>query len=528
MGEISVNGSSLGNALSELLTGADIIPGDQPSYELCKTLWLYHPLGKKMVEAPIEMAQSQEREITVPGPAQDRVSQKFLDQWNDDRADDIILNAVATSRAYGVSSLALMIEGLKPADPVPWKKLADAHVSWSIFDPLNTAGSIVLNQDPLAIDFQKVTNIAVSGERFHRSRTVTIMHERPVYIAYTGSAFGFVGRSVFQRALFPLKSFIQSMVTDDLVTLKAGVFIAKLKTAGVIIDKIMQSSATMKRLFLKVATVMNANVLSIGTDEDIETLNMQNLDGAYKLALDNIKANIAVAADMPAIVLKDETYTEGFGEGQEDAKHVARWVARTRKQMDPVYRFMDNIIMRRAWNEEFFETLQDVPEYKAMSYEQAFAQWQTKFSALWPNLLTEPDSEKVKTDETKLKGIVEVLEVLGQWMDPENKATLVGWAQDNLNENKLMFQTPLLLNLDDLANYVPPMPTAGAGGAEEDPAAKPPKMPRPDSASMGSASTRRKLRKMSDSELGDLIDLMQRAEPGEIERMRSGLEKMAA
>jgi hypothetical protein len=525
LSEVVVNGSALGNALAELLVAEEITPGDQPSYELCKTLWLYHPLGKKMVESPIEMAQSQDREISVPGPAEERIAQRFREQWEDDGADDIILNAMATSRAYGVSTLALMVKGLNPADPVPWKKLADAQLTWSIFDPLNTAGSIVLNQDPLALDFQKVSQIAVSGRPFHRSRTITVMHERPVYIAYTGSGFGFVGRSVFQRALFPLKSYIQSMITDDLVTKKAGVFIAKLGAAGAIIDKIMQASAALKRLFVKMAT--NGNVISIGLNESIETLNMQNVDGAYGMALNNIKANIAVSADMPAIVLKDETYTEGFGEGTEDAKNVARWVGRTRKQMEKLYAFMDNIIQHRAWNEEFFESLQDIPEYAAMTYEQAFTKWRNAFTATWPNLLTEPDSEKVKTDEVKLKNLLEAFEILAPIMDPENKATMLTWVQDNLNENKLMFQSPLLLNTDALQDHLEEQKDnqallAQAGGMI--PGETEPKAPAPGSKIDSIGRRRRRMPRMDDGELRDLFDILKEA-PENVHRIR---EKLAA
>lgn len=521
MSEVVVNGSELGNALNEMLVAQEIVPGDQPSYELCKNLWLYHPLGKKMVEAPIEMAQSQEREVAVPGPAEERIAQRFREQWEEDGADDIILNAHATSRAYGVSSLALMVKGLQPSAPVPWKRLSEAELTWSIFDPLNTAGSIVLNQDPLAIDFQKVTQVAVAGQQFHRSRTVTIMHERPVYIAYTGSGFGFVGRSIFQRALFPMKSYVQSMVTDDLITRKAGVFIAKLESGGVIIDRIMQASATLRRLFIRAS--VNGNVVSIGTKEEIETLNMQNIDGAYGMALNNIKANIAVSADMPAIVLKDETYTQGFGEGTEDANNVARWVARERRKMNRTYAFMDNIVQRRAWNQDFFDSLQDEPEIAAMTYDQFLTHCRNKFTAQWPNLLQEPDSEKVKVDETKIKGIMEALEIFGPMLDPENKATLVQWAQDNLNENKLMFQSPLLLDYDKLKSYVPPQPAAGAGGEGEGGQPSPPKPSFGDSADLA-RSIRRRMRKLDDSGLMDLVDLMARKPEG-IEKL---VEKMAA
>ncbi len=414
------------------------------------------------------MAQSQQREISIQEGPEDRVRAAFVKQWEADGCDDLILNVMATARAYGIASLALVAEELKPNVPLDLWKLPDLSIAFSIFDPLNTAGSLVLNQDPNSIDFMKVTAIAVSGQPYHRSRTVTMMNERPVYIAYTASAFGFVGRSVFQRSLFPLKSFVQSMVTDDLVTKKAGVFIAMLSVAGAIVDKIMQVSAGMKRLFVQQAT--NGNVISIGKDEKIETLNMQNIDGAYGMARKNILENIAVSADMPAKLLNSETFAEGFGEGSEDAKHVARYIDRIRRQMGPLYGFLDRMIQHRAWNEDFFKAVQaEFPEYKRMRYKDAFYQWQNSFTAIWPSLLTEPDSEKVKTDDVRLKAIIATVEVFGPMMDPDNKATLIEWAQEAINQNKMLFQSPLALDAEAIANYEPPMPDAGGPKEPEEP-----------------------------------------------------------
>lgn len=501
MGTIEIAGSSCGNALTELLTAPDIEPGDQPSYETCKTIWLYHPLGNKMVQAPIEMAQSQEREISVPDSPEDRCVKAFKDQWKADGCEAIILNTMATARAYGIASVALVSDKLPPEAPIDWKALADLPIAFSVFDPLNTAGSLVLNQDPNSIDFQKITTIAVSGKPYHRSRTVTMMNERPVYIAYTSSAFGFVGRSVFQRALFPLKSFVQSMITDDLITKKAGVFIAMLKTAGAIVDAIMNQVAGLKRLFVKQAT--NGNVISIGADEKIETLNMQNIDGAYGMARKNILENIAVSADMPAKLLNSETFAEGFGEGIEDAKHVARYVDRVRRQMAPLYDFFDKVTMRRAWNKDFYAIIQkDYPEqYGGVSHEEAFYRWQASFSAVWPNLLTEPDSEKVETEKVKLDAVLQALEIFGPMLDPENKATLVDWATQIINDNKQMFTTPLILDVDALANYQPPV------------AAEEPKEPKPFGA-IDSAGGRRRIRRLQLDELGDLVEMMKGAPEG--------------
>ena len=117
------------------------------------------------------------------------------------------------------------------------------------------------------------------------------MNEEPIYIHYTSSAFGFVGRSVYQRALFPLKSFIQSMITDDMVTRKAGVLIAKIKPAGSIIDKTMAAMTGLKRNILKDAETNN--VISIGQDDSVEAINMQNTDTAMTVARKNLLENIA-------------------------------------------------------------------------------------------------------------------------------------------------------------------------------------------------------------------------------------------
>ena len=341
MSTISLSGSALGNGLSTLLTSADILPGDDPSYQLCKTIFLYHPVGQKMAEAPVKMAQFLPRELSVPDGPEDDVRAAFNAQWEDDGATAIIRNVASQARVYGIASLALIAEGVKPSDPLDVKALADAEIAFNVLDPLNTSGSLVLNQDPNAIDFQKHRDISVNGVRYHRSRTVTMMNEQPIYIHYNSAGFGFNGRSVYQRALFPLKSFIQTMIADDMVARKAGLIIAMLKTVGSIVDAVWNAAARFKRQLLQVGETNN--VLSIDKDDKVESLDLKNLDAPLSTARKHILENIAVAADMPAKLLNAETFAEGFGEGTEDAKLVAMYIEQYRKDMTPIYEFFDNI-----------------------------------------------------------------------------------------------------------------------------------------------------------------------------------------
>jgi hypothetical protein len=316
------------------------------------------------------------------------------------------------------------------------------------------AGSIVTNQNPNAPDFQKpLAYTTAAGQPYHPSRSVVVFNGTPIYLSFQSSAFGYTGRSVFQRAVYPLKSFIQSMVTDDLVTFKAGLLISKQKPAGSIVNRLMQQAAGIKRTYLQEGTT--GNVLSIDIEESIEALNLSNTDTAMTTARDNIIANIAAASDVPALLLKDEAFTKGFGEGTEDSKAIVQYIDGIREDMRTLFDYFDKIVMHRAWNKELFEGIQNkYPDiYGSMSYEQAFYSWKNAFKPEWESLMEEPPSEKVKVDDIKLKGVAELLRTMLPVIDPENRGRLIQWAQDNVNEMPDMFQSSLQMDTDAIGEY---------------------------------------------------------------------------
>lgn len=468
MAEIDLGQSTLGSALAQILLAPDIQPGDTISYELAKAIYLSHPLGAKMVDAPIKKAQAQAREISVPASPEDRVVQAFREEWDRIGADEIIAQTASVARIYGVGSLVYGAPAIPTDKPIdPWK-LAGLPIYFNVLDPLNTAGSLVLNQDPNSPDYQKWVAVTAAGQPYNRARSVVVMNERPMYIAYTASAFGYTGRSVYQRALYPLKSFIETMITDNMVAQKAGLLVVKQKQPGSIVNRMMDAASGIKRSLLQ--SGRTGNVLTVGHEDEINSLNFQNLEGPTALVRTNILKNIATAADMPAVMLENETLTEGFGEGSEDAKMIADYIDGIRKWMKPLYDFMDSVVQYRAWSPAFYASIQeDYPEYKRVDYKAAFYQWRNSFSAVWPNLLKEPDSELVKVDEIKLKAIVSMLEAAAPQLDPFNKAALFQWAADNLNQLKLMFPDQWMLDAEALEAHF----ESAAAQAEEAAQAEP-------------------------------------------------------
>jgi hypothetical protein len=459
---LSITSASKSPLLS-LLTAEDIQPGSPPSYQVCKTIYTYHPLGAKMAEAPIKLAQSQRREITIPGAPEKELIEAFDKTWKSlagTGADPIIANAHALKRVYGLSSLMMGIEGQAHDQPIDLTDIHKKQIHFNVYDPLNTSGSLVLNQDPNSPDFLKPNRyIHVAGKPYHTSRGVIMMNGQPIYISFTDSAFGFVGRSVYQPALYPLKTYVLSMLADNAVIEKSALIIAKIKPPGSIIDKAAQFFMGLKREALKGA--VTGNVVSIGHEDSVESINLTNLRDAAEFSRNNVLKNIATAADMPASLINQETLAEGFGEGSEDAKHIARFIDGIRIEAQPLYDFIDNIVMHIAWNPDFYKEIQaKYPDYENVPYQTAFMKWKNSFLAVWPNLLQEPDSKKIEVENTALKAAIAAYQVMVQQLDPENRASLAEWFANVINSKPLLFESHLELDPELIKSYTPPATAA--------------------------------------------------------------------
>lgn len=453
-------GSCSHSELMALLDSDDIQPGSTAGYQTCKTIYLFHPLGGKMVDRPIKMAMNESRTVHISQAygIEQRLRDAFEREWKALGADNHIANAARISRIYGVSAIAMLVDNQEPSSAVDYRTLYKHNVTFNILDPLNTAGSIVLNQDPNAQDFQKVEGIRVAGKPYHKSRCVVQQNEDPIYLAYNSAAFGFTGRSVYQRALFPLKSFIQTMRTDDMVAVKGGLLVTKIKGPSSVVNNMMQKLSGIKRMMLKRGKT--GEVLQIGDGDNIESIDLSNLEKPLDSARKHILENVAAAADMPAIILNSETFAQGFGEGTEDARAVAVYIDNIREWLDQLYAFFIRVCQYRAWSIEFFQSLRaDFPDLKN-TYSLYFASWINNFEYRWPSSLKEPESEKVKVDEIRFKAIVSMLEVLLPQVntDDENRSLLIEWAQTNANANESLFPQRLDLDIESLKANRPQQP----------------------------------------------------------------------
>jgi hypothetical protein len=254
-----------------------------------------------------------------------------------------------------------------------------------------------------------------------------------------------------------------------MIARKVGLIVAIIKMGSSVVNAIMTAAANFKRSLIQIG--MTDHVISMTEGEDLKSLDLTNMDGPLIVARKDILENIAAAADMPAMLLNNETFAEGFGEGTEDSYKVASYI-------------FDRVNQRRAWNEGFYKVLKEKypDQYEGMDYEAAFYSWQNGFKAIWPSLIREPESEKVGVEDVKLKALIAAVQVLMPMLtDPENKASLVRWCEENFNATETLFSVPLELDYDSMQSAFKEqseqMALVGPNGE------MPPKPPKPFSSS---------------------------------------------
>ncbi|HHL2710455.1 TPA: phage portal protein [Yersinia enterocolitica] len=457
MAEIQIN-NNLSSELMSILDTEEIKPGSDVGYEACKVIWQHHPLGGKLVEKPITMALCKPRTYNVDTDPDERVIRQFRDVWERMGINEKIRNLFFLSRCYGAASVGVGTESVGCDQPLPTFGLTEDDVFINAWDPLNTAGSMVTNQDPNSRGFQQANQtLGVSGQKWHPSRTVKIFNGTPIYLSFQGSTFGFTGRSVFQRVLYPLKSYIGTMVTNNLVSKKAGVLVAKVTQNGSVASGIKAVVTGQKREIIKVAE--NEGVISIGQGDEIESLNLQNIDGAMKTARDNIISDIAAGSDVPAILIKEEAFSNGFGEGKEDSKAISQYVDGVRQSIEPVMDYFESIVQYIAWSEDFYDSLKnDFPDVITENYNTTFLLWRREFRAEWQELVEESPDKRRESDSKVIQQATALFTALAPHVDPVNRANIADWVSSIANATKTYGDIPLIIDMDSLSKYQPPPP----------------------------------------------------------------------
>ena len=161
--------TSIGGPSIDLLSAEAIIPGSPAETAPARPSWHTTRLAPKTGGKPHRLGAEPGACITVSNGPESRLVPAFKKEWKETGgaanvtggpvgADAIILNLYRTVLcAYGIASL---IVGDRKNQTHRKRRfdLAKVHETdpyYNVLDPLNTAGSLVLDQDPNSPNFQK-------------------------------------------------------------------------------------------------------------------------------------------------------------------------------------------------------------------------------------------------------------------------------------------------------------------------------------------------------------------------------------
>jgi hypothetical protein len=206
----------------------------------------------------------------------------------------------------------------------------------------------------------------------------------------------------------------------------------------------------------------NEGVLSIGKNDSIESLNLQNIDKALNAARDNIISDIAAGSDVPAILIKDEAFSNGFGEGKEDSKAISQYVDGVRQVIEPVMDYFERMVRYIAWNEDFYNSLKnDFPDIITEDYQTTFRMWEREFDAQWQELVEESPDKRRKSDSEVVQQAAGLFAILAPQLDPINRAMAADWLSNVTNATETYGDSPMIIDKDALSRYQPPVVTQG-------------------------------------------------------------------
>lgn len=370
------------------------------SYQECKNIYRYWPLGKRIASQLPNFAMSAPREIIVKD-APSAVIEQFNKTADSVNLDKQVRKCSIYARIYGLAAMFVACENVKSSDNLTQKDVINNRIVFNVLDPLNIS-SVRVEQDASSLFYQKVKQITINGNDTVGSKRATVVfNDIPLYLKFNPSTFSFSGASVYQNMTGLIKSWNRSIVSLERMATKAGSIIVKGKdrshTSGLTLGAINKNLELIRNM-------QNDGIANIGEGE-VEFFQLSGIQEVDSL-INSLNTSLMMAlSDTPSAILLDKNLSNGFNDGSEDMKAIIMAVDNFRKLvLSPLYDFADPFIMYKAWDDEFVEQIKaDYPnDYRGLSNVEIVQQWTKGFSFNWGNLYPEPEKDKIETNSARL------------------------------------------------------------------------------------------------------------------------------
>lgn len=387
------------------------------SYQQCKDIYTYWPLGRRVASSLPTFALSAGREFSF-GDFPGDCASRFVDTLTFYGIDDLVKHCAIYARVFGLAGIYVVCDKVDETKPLTHEDIQESVIGFNLLDPLILNG-VDIDQNPLSLNYQKITAVKINGAVTNPKRVVTIFNDMTFYLRWVTSTFNWGSTSIYQNMVALIKSWNRCVLALERIATKAGALVVKSRD-GSVLNAVTLNAA--KRTLNLIRNLQNDGAASVEKDTDIEFFSLTGV-GEVDAIIEQMNSLILMAlSDTPASLLLDKELARGFSDGREDMKSLLIAVDSFRRNsLSPLYAFLDKIMLSKAFNDSFLNTLkekypQDLNNTpNSVLREEIMASY--KFT--WGNLYPDTETETLENQGLKLDNLMKLKDLGANLSDIE-------------------------------------------------------------------------------------------------------------
>lgn len=389
------------------------------TYIECRDIYTYWSLGKRIATALPNFAMSSPRVFNVTNAPQE-VNDKLNEVSIDLNIDYYVRRMSIYIRIYGLSSLFLANDNVKPDEPLTYGRVQENNFSINILDPLAMGGNIRVDNNPLSENFSKPIATSIKGIQVHRTRILTHYNDIPLYYKFNPSNFSFAGPSIYQNMTLIMRVWNRAIISFQRMATKASAIIKTTKESGGLNGNALY--AINKNLEM-IRNLENDGIASIKSGETLEFFNLSGIQEIDTIINQLNTCLMMALADTPAGILLDKNLSVGLNDGTEDMKAILMAVENFRQmQLKPIYNFIDKLLCYKTFTYDFIRKVKNdnLDLYGDKSEIEILNEWLSNYTYKFGDLYPQSENERADTLSKNIDNLSKIKEMGANIADLES------------------------------------------------------------------------------------------------------------
>lgn len=379
------------------------------SYEECRDIYRYWPLGKRIASALPNFAMSAQRKFVVKD-APDEVNSKLAEVANELNIDEIVKRCAVYARIYGLASI-YVAHKRDSKQPLSYKDVQQEGFTLNVLDPLSMGGSIQIDNDSLSPTFGKPISVSIRGKAVNPNRICVVYNDIPLFYKFNPSSFAFSGPSIYQNMTLLIRAWNRGIIALQRLATKAAAMVKTTKeTANVTGFNIRAVQQNLEMI----RSIENDGIASIRSGDTLEFFALTGVQ-EVDVIIQQINTGLMMAlSDTPSGILLDKNLSVGLNDGSEDMKAILMAVDNFRFHvLKPLYLFIDKYLCYKAFTPEFIMSIiEQYPDlYRNKQANTVLTEWMQNYSFEWGELYPQNENEKADTQSKVLDNLLKIKEM---------------------------------------------------------------------------------------------------------------------